>query len=87
MHLVDYNAPLTENGAYTDKYNRAAEMIAVYDTLSDYLVKPDRPEHVAPIAYPEIQISETLTFDQILDKVVSIVISGLSKEATPDESR
>ena len=47
-------------------------MIAVYDTLSDYLVKPDRPEHVTPIAYPEIQISETLTFDQILDKVVSI---------------
>ena len=33
----DYNAPLTENGAYTEKYNRAAEMISVYDTLSSLL--------------------------------------------------
>jgi len=65
----DYNAPLTENGAYTEKYNRAAEMISVYDTLSSLLVKPERPEAVAPVAYPEIQITETLAFDQILDKV------------------
>ena len=35
------------------------------------LVKPERPEVVAPVAYPEIQISETLTFNQIIDKVVS----------------
>ena len=67
----DYNAPLTENGGYTDKYNRAAEMIAVYDTLSDYLVKPEKPDHVAPVAYPAIEITETLNFDQILEKVVS----------------
>jgi len=65
----DYNAPLTENGGYTDKYNRAAEMIAVYDTLSDYLVKPEKPDHVAPVAYPAIEITETLNFDQILEKV------------------
>ena len=68
----DYNAPLTENGGYTDKYNRAAEMIAVYDTLSDYLVKPEKPDHVAPVAYPTIEITETLNFDQILEKVVSL---------------
>ena len=35
------------------------------------IVKPERPEAVAPVAYPEIQITETLAFDQILDKVVS----------------
>ena len=35
--FLDYNAPLTENGAYTEKYNRAAEMISVYDTLSSLL--------------------------------------------------
>ena len=35
------------------------------------IVKPKRPEAIAPVAYPEIQITETLTFDQILDKVVS----------------
>ena len=35
------------------------------------IVKPERPEAIAPVAYPEIQITETLAFDQILDKVVS----------------
>lgn len=68
--ISDYNAPLTEAGGYTEKYDKAAEMIAVYDTLSDYLTKPDRPAYVGPVAYQQAEIRQMLTFQQILDQVV-----------------
>ena len=68
--FTDYNAPITENGGYTEKYNKAAEMISAYDTLSDILMKPERPDYVAPTIYPDVQVSEMLSFQQILDQVV-----------------
>lgn len=71
FYVTDYNAPLTENGGYTDKYDKAAQMIAVYDTLSDYLVKPEKPEYIAPKMYNDVQITEMLDFHGILEKVVS----------------
>ena len=33
----DYDAPLTESGQYTAKYNATREMIAAYDPLYDSL--------------------------------------------------
>lgn len=45
-------------------------MIAVYDTLSDYLVKPEKPEYIPPKVYDDIQITEMLDFHQFLEKVV-----------------
>ena len=76
--LLDYNAPLTENGAYTEKYDEAAEMIAVYDTLSDYLIKPERPQYIPPVAYASVAITEMLTYHQILDQVVRSYPAGKS---------
>ena len=71
---------MTENGAYTEKYDRAAEMIAVYDTLSDYLVKPERPEYVPPLAYPDIKVTEMLTYQQIIDQVVIYLLFLLPRQ-------
>eukprot|EP00095_Tigriopus_kingsejongensis_P008001 maker-scaffold269_size230758-snap-gene-1.34 protein:Tk08001 transcript:maker-scaffold269_size230758-snap-gene-1.34-mRNA-1 annotation:"hypothetical protein DAPPUDRAFT_58801" len=65
----DYDAPLTEAGHYTEKYDRAAEMIALDDPLSPALTKPDRPEIVPPVAYPDITMAEYLDFTAIIDNI------------------
>ena len=74
----DYDAPLSENGDYTSKYEKAAEMIAKYDHLAEVITKPERPEHVAPRIYPDVKLTEVLTFDQIVENVVSISILVLN---------
>ena len=73
----DYDAPLSENGDYTAKYEKAAEIIAKYDHLAEVITKPERPEHVAPRIYPDVKLTEVLTFDQIVENVVSFKILGL----------
>ena len=37
MTSYDYDAPLTESGQYTAKYNATREMIAAYDPLYETL--------------------------------------------------
>lgn len=69
--ISDYDAPLSENGGYTLKYDKTAEMIAGYDTLAAELFIPERPEHIPPVTYVDAQVTEMLTFQQILDNVVS----------------
>jgi len=70
-HFLDYDAPLTEAGHYTSKYDRAAEMIAAYDILAEDLKKPPRPEIVLPITYPTVVMDEFLDFETIVSNVVS----------------
>ncbi len=68
--FTDYDAPLSENGGYTPKYEKAVEMIAAYDTLSGVISKPEKPEHIPAFSYPEVQIAEYLSFAKILENVV-----------------
>lgn len=65
----DYDAPVTENGAYTPKYDKAAEMIATYDSLANVISKPERPEYISPQAYPNVKLNQYLTLEQLLDNV------------------
>ncbi|XP_059086331.1 beta-galactosidase-1-like protein 2 isoform X1 [Tigriopus californicus] len=67
----DYDAPLTEAGHYTPKYDRAAEMIATNDPLANVLAKPARPAIVPPVAYPDITITEYLDYAGILSNLPS----------------
>ena len=46
-------------------------MIAKYDHLAEVITKPERPEHVASRIYPDVKLTEVLTFDQIVENVVS----------------
>ena len=66
----DYDAPITENGAYTPKYDKAAEMIAAYDSLANVISKPERPEYNSPQAYPNVKLNQYLSLEQLLDNVV-----------------
>ena len=67
---LDYDAPLTENGDYTEKYDKAVEMIAQYDTLAQLVVKPKRPQHVAPVVYPDARVTEMMNLEDIINQVV-----------------
>ena len=53
-------------------------MIAKYDHLAEVITKPERPEHVAPRIYPDVKLTEVLTFDQIVENVVSFSILVLN---------
>ena len=61
----DYDAPLTESGDYTEKYDKAAEMIAAYDPIASYLDKPERPAIVPETAYPEVQLTEFIPYREV----------------------
>ena len=78
--LADYDAPLSENGGYTAKYDKAAEMIAGYDTLSGVLSKPQKPEHTPPVFYPDVQLKEMLDFNQIISNVVRTVVETFAHQ-------
>lgn len=51
-----------ESGNYTEKYDKAAEMIAAYDPLASTLDKPERPPVVPATAYPEVQLTEFIPY-------------------------
>jgi len=81
----DYDAPLTESGDYTEKYDKAAEMIAAYDPIASYLDKPERPAVVPPTAYPEVQLTEFIPYSDILQKAEYVLQADktLSMEQLP----
>jgi len=65
----DYDAPITESGHYTAKYNATVEMIAAYDPLYDILSHPPRPS-IPPVAkYPEIILTEFINYNGFIEKV------------------
>lgn len=74
--LADYDAPLTERGEYTAKYDKAAEMIANYDPLAGVLYKPERPPDSPPFAYFDVLFSDWLDFNGIVDNVVRTRTGG-----------
>lgn len=69
IFVQDYDAPLSENGGYTPKYDRAAEMIAAYDPLASLLIKPPRPAIVPPVNYGQVSMTEIMDYDTLLSNV------------------
>ncbi|ODM98337.1 Beta-galactosidase-1-like protein 3 [Orchesella cincta] len=64
-----YDAPLSEAGDYTRKYDLAADLIARY--AIPQLRKPQRPAESAKAAYPTLGLQRYLTYSDIIDKIPS----------------
>ena len=60
---------MSEAGDYTDKYNASADIIAKYNTVITKL--PAAPPESKKVAYEAAPITEQLTYDEILENVVS----------------
>jgi len=80
----DYDAPITESGHYTAKYNATLEMIATYDPLYELLSHPPRPEITPATAYPPVTFTEFIPYWDMLDKIPDDVREVLVKP-TPME--
>ncbi|ODM98203.1 Beta-galactosidase-1-like protein 2 [Orchesella cincta] len=65
----DYDAPLSEAGDYTRKYDLAAELIERYQ--NPQLRKPDRPAESTKAAYPTLGLERYLTYSDIIERVPS----------------
>jgi len=65
----DYDAPLTESGHYTAKYNATLEMIAAYDPLYDLLSHPPRPEIAPAAVYSDVAFTEFIPYWDIIEKI------------------
>nr|CAD7421156.1 unnamed protein product [Timema poppensis] len=65
----DYDAPLSEAGDYTEKYNSTMELVSRYAPIK--FQSPDLPAQSIKEAYPTTPISAQLTFEQIIDQVPS----------------
>jgi hypothetical protein len=66
----DYDAPLTEAGDYTNKYDACREIVAKYNKVLTKL--PLQPVMSKKMAYGPVSITGQLNFNQIIDKVVSL---------------
>ncbi|XP_030746583.1 beta-galactosidase-1-like protein 3 [Sitophilus oryzae] len=71
----DYGAPLAENGAYTDKYWIAQELIAKYNPIQTKL--PAVPDEIKPIYYPWVTLDKQITLDTLLIHALSDTSSNL----------
>ena len=80
LEILDYDAPLTECGNYTEKYHSALSKIAEYDPISSLINRPDLPEIIEPVKYGDIEIIEQIDFEDILNNVVSTLLCNSSCE-------
>ncbi|OXA37309.1 Beta-galactosidase-1-like protein 2 [Folsomia candida] len=65
----DYDAPLTEAGDYTVKYEFAAELISQYENPK--LRRPLRPIQSQKTAYPTLQLQRYLNYTDIIMEIPS----------------
>nr|CAD7392463.1 unnamed protein product [Timema cristinae] len=65
----NYDAPLSESGDYTEKYNRTAPLIAQYLAVQTKL--PQLPQQSIRVAYPSTPITSQLTYNNILDQLTA----------------
>ncbi|KAJ8940329.1 hypothetical protein NQ318_014405 [Aromia moschata] len=63
----DYDAPITEYGNYTEKYNVVKELIAARNPVKTKL--PDPPETVAAVTYPSIALENMMTLATIYNNM------------------
>ncbi|CAL4062079.1 unnamed protein product, partial [Meganyctiphanes norvegica] len=65
----DYDAPLSEAGDYTTKYNTARDLVQKYNPLTGIVTNPDAPEIREKTAYPSVSIIEAIDFSSILSSI------------------
>lgn len=70
----DYDAPISENGAYTNKYYIVKELVASANPVKTLV--PDPPEYVAPLAYPKTMIEKMLSFNSLIEENSPVVIES-----------
>lgn len=62
----DYDAPLSENGDYTDKYLAVQRLTAEYNDL--YIRQPSPPNATFRTVYPEVDIIGELSLDDLMQQ-------------------
>ncbi|KAJ3664493.1 hypothetical protein Zmor_000055 [Zophobas morio] len=60
----DYDAPLSEAGDYTDKYHKVKELVLKHNKVVTRL--PELPQLSDKTAYPDVQVTEMLTLDDLI---------------------
>lgn len=77
----DYDAPITEYGAYTTKYNEIKEVIASHNKIETKPVSP--PAVSLPIAYSSVKPSAQIPLSNVIDnadeKVSSVDVVSMEK--------
>lgn len=68
MRISDYGAPLSESGDYTEKYQLAKDLIAADNPVKTKI--PEQPAITPKTAYPTVEMTEILTYTQLIDQVV-----------------
>lgn len=63
----DYDAPLSEAGDYTAKYEYAAVLVNQFE--NPVLSRPQRPVDSRKTAYPTMTLQKHLTYTDIIDQV------------------
>ena len=69
--LIDYDAPLTEAGDYSDKYYAAKDLIAKYNLNVPNVFMPAMPAETIKTAYPSISVTQHLTLNDLVLQVVN----------------
>ncbi|KAJ3664575.1 hypothetical protein Zmor_000131 [Zophobas morio] len=79
----DYDAPLSEAGDYTPKYDVLRELVAQYNPVKT--LTPDPPELVEREVYPTLNLDGQLIFNDILSRLIEPITSDttLSMEQLP----
>jgi len=65
----DYDAPITEYGHYTDKYDATLDMIAAYDPMFSLIQRPPRPEIPSLTTYPDVTFMQYLPYWDLVEAV------------------
>jgi hypothetical protein len=69
LSQLDYDAPLSEAGDYTDKYEAICRLINSALAIQTRL--PQRPTEMPKKAYSSIVVDSFLSFNDFLEQVVS----------------
>ncbi|XP_057656583.1 beta-galactosidase-1-like protein 2 [Diorhabda carinulata] len=69
----DYDSPLTEYGAYTEKYNIVKEAIAERTPVK--FSNPDQPELIPVIQYSSRHIDGQITFSDLINQAKDVIES------------
>ena len=66
---TDYDAPLSEAGDYTEKYERISKLVS--NQLAVQTRLPQRPLQSIKISYPTVVIDSYMNFDDLINQVVT----------------
>lgn len=69
----DYDAPLTEAGDYTSKYQIIRDLIKKYNPVET--LTPDPPELFERQVYPTLSIEEQLNYDDLIRQASHVILS------------